>query len=120
MSRATNSEQREQIDLETWARELESERERVAAVNEQRAARRGFLVVAPDPDRAPGEPGCRDVYATVARTPGGRCREQPVWPCLSTDPVQGRSGTGFHMSRFSGTPVPLGVGEGRERHHARG
>ena len=70
MSRAVSTKQGEQTDLYTWARELEEERERVAEVNEQRAARRGFLVFATDPDRAPDEPGYRDVYATEARTPG--------------------------------------------------
>ncbi len=70
MARATSTEQGEQIDLMTWARELQEERERVAEVNEQRAARRGFLVFATDPERAPDEPGYRDVYATEARTSG--------------------------------------------------
>jgi len=70
MSRAISTEQGEQIDLATWARDLQEERERVAEVNEQRAARRGFLVFATDPERAPDEPGYRDVYATEARTPG--------------------------------------------------
>ena len=70
MPRTTDTEQGQQIDLATWAQELQGERERVAAVNEQRAARRGFLVFATDPERAPEEPGYRDVYATEARTPG--------------------------------------------------
>lgn len=60
----------EQIDLASWAQELQEERERVAEVNERRAARRGFLVFATDPERAPDEPGYREVYATEARTPG--------------------------------------------------
>jgi hypothetical protein len=34
-----------------------------------RAARRGYLVFATDPERAPDEPGYREVYATEARTP---------------------------------------------------
>lgn len=62
--------QGEQIDLDAWAQDLHDERERVAEVNEQRAARRGFLVFATDPQRAPDESGYRDVYATEARTPG--------------------------------------------------
>lgn len=70
MSRTISTPQGEQIDLATWAQELEQERQRVADVNQQRAARRGFLVFATDPDRAPDEPGYRDVYATEARTPG--------------------------------------------------
>ena len=70
MSRTMSTAQGEQIDLVTWAQDLEQERQRVAEVNQQRAARRGFLVFATDPDRAPDEPGYRDVYATEARTPG--------------------------------------------------
>jgi hypothetical protein len=70
MPRTINTEQGEQIDLTTWAQELQDERERVAAVNEQRAARRGFLVFATDPERSPDEAGYRDVYATEAKTPG--------------------------------------------------
>jgi hypothetical protein len=46
-----------------------AERQRVAEVSEQRAARRRFLCSPPTP-RAPDEPGYRDVYATEARTPG--------------------------------------------------
>lgn len=70
MPRTMSTEQGEQIDLATWAQELEEERERIAEANERRAARRGFLVFATDPDRAPDEPGYREVYATEARTPG--------------------------------------------------
>jgi hypothetical protein len=64
------SDQGIQMDLAVWAEAVQDERERVAEVNEQRATRRGFLVFATDPDRAPDEPGYRDVYATEARTPG--------------------------------------------------
>lgn len=70
MPRTISTDQGEQIDLATWAQELEAERDRVAQANERRAARRGFLVFATDPERAPDEPGYRDVYATEARTPG--------------------------------------------------
>ncbi len=59
-----------QIDLLAWAQELDAERERVRETNEERASRRGFLVFATDPARAPGEPGYREVYATEAATPG--------------------------------------------------
>ncbi|MGI8595946.1 MAG: hypothetical protein ACR2LY_01485 [Thermoleophilaceae bacterium] len=59
-----------QIDLFAWARELEGERERVAEVNAERAARRGYLVFATDPSVAPDEHGYREIYATEARTPG--------------------------------------------------
>jgi len=70
MSRAISTEQSQQIDLAAWGQELQEERERIEEANERRAARRGFLVFATDPDRAPEEPGYRDVYATEARTPG--------------------------------------------------
>ena len=70
MSRAVSTEQGQQIDLAAWAQELQEERERIAEANERRAARRGFLVFATDPDRSPDEPGYRDVYATEAKTPG--------------------------------------------------
>src|SRR5690242_20075163 len=62
VSPSRHIEQGEQIDLGTWAQELQEERERVAEVNERRAARRGFLVFATDPERAPDEPGYREVY----------------------------------------------------------
>ena len=70
MPRAATPEHGEQIDLATWAQELQDERDRITEANERRAARRGFLVFATDPQRAPDEPGYRDVYATEARTPG--------------------------------------------------
>jgi len=60
----------EQIDLIAWAQELEDERERIREVNAERAARRGYLVFATDPQRAPGEEGYREVFATEAKTPG--------------------------------------------------
>jgi len=70
MPRVASTETGGQIDLATWAQELQDERDRIAEANERRAARRGFLVFATDPQRAPDEPGYRDVYATEARTPG--------------------------------------------------
>jgi hypothetical protein len=70
MPRAVHSEQGTQIDLAVWAAELEEERTRLEQANEKRAARRGYLVFATDPDRAPDEPGYREVFATEARTPG--------------------------------------------------
>lgn len=70
MPRATTSDQGTQIDLAAWAQELDDERERLEKANEQRAARRGYLVFATDPSLAPDEPGYREVFATEARTPG--------------------------------------------------
>jgi hypothetical protein len=58
------------IDSASRPQRLEEERARLETVNERRAARRGFLVFATDPRRAPDEPGYRDVFATEARTPG--------------------------------------------------
>lgn len=58
-----------QIDLFACADDLEAERERIAEINEERAARRGYLVFATDPEISPDEPGYRRVYATEARTP---------------------------------------------------
>jgi hypothetical protein len=62
------SSQGTQIDLAAWAQELEHERTRVKEANDQRAARRGYLVFATDPDRSPDEPGYREVFATEAKT----------------------------------------------------
>lgn len=70
MTRATASDQGTQIDLAAWAQELDEERDRLEKANERRAARRGYLVFATDPERAPDEPGYREVYATEAKTPG--------------------------------------------------
>ncbi len=67
MTRAAKSS--EQIDLFAWANELEAERERIAQINEERSARRGYLVFATDPGVSPDDPGYREVYATEARTP---------------------------------------------------
>lgn len=67
---AMTSEQGTQIDLAAWAKELEDERDRLERANERRAARRGYLVFATDPERVPDQPGYREVFATEARTPG--------------------------------------------------
>jgi hypothetical protein len=69
MALAMTSDQGTQIDLADWAQELDDERNRLEKVNERRASRRGYLVFATDPDRAPGEPGYREVFATEAKTP---------------------------------------------------
>ena len=69
MARTATSKTTEQIDLFAWADDLEAERERIAEINEERAARRGYLVFATDPEISPDESGYREVYATEARTP---------------------------------------------------
>lgn len=69
MTRTSTPKALEQIDLFAWADDLEAERERIADINAERAARRGYLVFATDPDVAPDEPGYREVYATEAGTP---------------------------------------------------
>lgn len=69
MARPVTSDQGTQIDLLAWAQELEEERMRLEAANQERAARRGYLVFATDPDRSPDDAGYREVYATEAKTP---------------------------------------------------
>ncbi len=69
MARATHSEQGTQINLSAWAEQLAEDRIRLEQTNQARAARRGYLVFATDPDRAPDEPGYREVFATEAKTP---------------------------------------------------
>ena len=69
VARAMTSDQGTQIDLAAWAQELEEDRARVAQANERRAARRGYLVFATDPDLGPDELGYREVFATEAKTP---------------------------------------------------
>jgi hypothetical protein len=70
MPRTTTADQGTQIDLASWAQELEDERVRLEKANQRRAARRGYLVFATDPSLAPDQPGYREVFATEARTPG--------------------------------------------------
>lgn len=59
-----------QIDLSQWAEELEDERARLEKANKEKAARRGYLIFATDPERDPDQPGYREVFATEAKTPG--------------------------------------------------
>jgi hypothetical protein len=58
-----------QIDLFAWAEDLEREHDRIAKANDERSARRGYLIFATDPAVAPDAPGYREVFATEARTP---------------------------------------------------
>jgi len=59
-----------QIDLVAWAQELEAGRQHLEQANERRAARRGYVVFATDPQLTPDEPRYREVFATEAKTPG--------------------------------------------------
>lgn len=69
MPRSGTSRNVDQIDLSAWAQELDEERARLEQANKERSARRGYLVFATDPERAPDEPGYREVFATEAKTP---------------------------------------------------
>ena len=53
MARTATSKTTEQIDLFAWADDLEAERERIAEINEERAARRGYLVLSAMIPRSP-------------------------------------------------------------------
>jgi hypothetical protein len=59
-----------QMNLLQWADDLEAERERMSAINEERKARRGFIVIATDPEVSTDSPDYRQVFATEARTAG--------------------------------------------------
>jgi hypothetical protein len=69
MPRGDATDQGTQINLSAWAEELAEERSRLDKANKERSARRGYLVFATDPGRAPDEPGYREVFATEAKTP---------------------------------------------------
>lgn len=70
MPRPDSTFQGTQIGLAQWAEELEDERTRPEKANREKAARRGYLVFATDPERDPDQPGYREVFATEAKTPG--------------------------------------------------
>jgi hypothetical protein len=59
-----------QMNLLQWAEELETERQQLAAANEERRARRGFIVIATDPTVDTDSPEYRHVFATEAKTAG--------------------------------------------------
>jgi hypothetical protein len=67
------------MDLAAWSRELDEERTRLQQASERRAARRGYLVFAIDPDRAADEPGYRAVFASEANTPGEATPRSARW-----------------------------------------
>ncbi len=58
-----------QMDLLAWAEELGEERQQLESVNAERAARRGFIVIATDPSLHTESPEYREVFATEAKTP---------------------------------------------------
>lgn len=58
-----------QMDLLAWAQELEDERRKLDSINAERAARRGFIVIATDPAVDTDSADYREVFATEAKTP---------------------------------------------------
>jgi hypothetical protein len=58
----------QQLDLVAWADQLESERTHIEKTNADRAARRGFIVIATDPSIGTDDAGYREVFATEAKT----------------------------------------------------
>ncbi len=70
MTDPENRQTPKQLDLFDYAAEVEEEQARIEQVNNDRAARRAFLIFATDPAAAPDEPGYRRVFATEAKTPG--------------------------------------------------
>lgn len=93
------TERGQQIDLFAWARELDAERERVEAVNEKRARRRGFLVFATDPSADPDTPGYRQVYATEADTPAKAVAK--IRPLVSGRRLRAYLATGHYSDQLA-------------------
>jgi hypothetical protein len=91
-----------QIDLFTWARDLERENKRIAKANEERARRRGYLVFATDPTVSPDKPGYCEVYATEARTPNQAAAKAPSPCCRPRAPTR-RSGSCRSCPTFPST-----------------
>jgi hypothetical protein len=58
-----------QTDLAAWARDLERENKRIAAINAQRVRNRGYLVFATDPSKGVDSAEYQQVYTTEAHTP---------------------------------------------------
>jgi len=80
-ARATSKGSGAQIDLVAWARDQEREHARVAAIDEERARHRGYLVFATDPSVSPDDPSYCVVYATEARTPNqAAAKVRPLAP----------------------------------------
>lgn len=99
MARTMTSPQGEQIDLIAWAQELEEERARVREANASRVERRGYLVFATDPRRAPDEPGYREVFATEAKTPGEATKK--VRPLADGRRLHAYLATGSHRDELA-------------------
>jgi hypothetical protein len=57
------------MDLLGRAQALEEERRKVAAINAERAASRGFIVIATDPRVTTDSPDYRETFVTEAMTP---------------------------------------------------
>jgi len=96
---AVSTDQGMQTDLMAWADELEAERQRVREANEQRAARRGFIVFATDPERSPHEPGYREVYAREAKTPNEALKK--VRPLASGRRLRSYLATGSYRDELA-------------------
>jgi len=100
MAHAVSAEQGTQIDLIAWAEELEAERDRVRKVNEERAARRAFIVFATNPARSPDEPGgYREVYVTEAKTPNEAVKK--VRPLASGRRLRSYLATGTYREELA-------------------
>jgi hypothetical protein len=77
--RNVSSDSENQVSEEAGVEVPEDESIRVEKANAERTARRGYLVFATDPMRAPDEPGYREVFVTEAKTPGeARAKVRPV------------------------------------------
>jgi hypothetical protein len=88
-----------QPDLFQWAAELEREQERVRAVNDERATRRGFVIFATDPTIDPDAPGYRDVYATEAASPAQAIAK--IRPLAGDRRLRAYLATGTHSDQLA-------------------
>lgn len=88
-----------QMDLFTWADDLEREHRRIEKTNRARADRRGFLVFATDPNVGPDSPDYRRVYATEERTPARAIRK--VRPLASGRRLRAYLATGQYRQELA-------------------
>lgn len=98
MPRRKTASQGRQINLAEWAAEHARERARIEQTNTQRAARRGYLIFAIDPDRSPAEPDYEQVYATEARTPNEAAAK--IRPLASGRRLHTYLATGTHKDQL--------------------